>query len=150
MGSLPGCGGAIIVVTQYIQGKLSFGALVAVLTATMGDAAFLLLAQEPIRGIQIFIITGISGIILGYLVDIIHGRKYLLEKAKLSVEFEKIQKVFVSKFNVFWIILFIPGFVLGVLLAFQFNLNETLYFQSLILLILLVQQVPYYLFSCGL
>ena len=130
LGSLPGCGGAIIVVTQYIQGKLSFGALVAVLTATMGDAAFLLLAQEPIRGIQIFIITGISGIILGYLVDIIHGRKYLLEKAKLSVEFEKIQKVFVSKFNVFWIILFVPGFVLGVLLAFQFNLNETLLFSK--------------------
>ena len=44
LGALPGCGGAIVVVTQYIQGRISFGSLVAVLTATMGDAAFLLLA----------------------------------------------------------------------------------------------------------
>ena len=44
LGALPGCGGAIVVVTQYIQGRISFGSLVAVLTATMGDAAFLLLS----------------------------------------------------------------------------------------------------------
>ncbi|MBV1840169.1 putative manganese transporter, partial [Photobacterium ganghwense] len=44
MGALPGCGGAIVVITQFVRGKLSFGAVVAVLTATMGDAAFLLLA----------------------------------------------------------------------------------------------------------
>ena len=43
LGAIPGCGGAIIVVTQYIQGRISFGSLVAVLTATMGDAAFLFL-----------------------------------------------------------------------------------------------------------
>ena len=40
LGALPGCGGAIIVVTQYVTGRLSFGSVVAVLTATMGDAAF--------------------------------------------------------------------------------------------------------------
>ena len=50
LGALPGCGGAIIVVTQFIQGRISFGALVAVLTATMGDAAFLLLSKEPSTG----------------------------------------------------------------------------------------------------
>ena len=44
LGAIPGCGGAIIVVTQYIQGRISFGSLVAVLTATMGDAAFLIFA----------------------------------------------------------------------------------------------------------
>ena len=36
LGALPGCGGAIIVVTQYIQGRIGFGSLVSVLTATMG------------------------------------------------------------------------------------------------------------------
>jgi hypothetical protein len=46
LGALPGCGGAIIVVTQYVSGRLSFGSVVAVLTATMGDAAFLLIAQQ--------------------------------------------------------------------------------------------------------
>ena len=47
LGALPGCGGAVIVMTQYVSGRLSFGAVVAVLTATMGDAAFLLIAQLP-------------------------------------------------------------------------------------------------------
>ena len=56
LGALPGCGGAIIVVTQYIQGRLGFGSLVAVLTATMGDAAFLILAVEPSTGLLIFLI----------------------------------------------------------------------------------------------
>ena len=124
LGALPGCGGAIIVVTQYIQGKLSFGSLVAVLTATMGDAAFLLLSKEPIRGLQIFIITSIAGIISGYIIDFIHHKKYLLEKNKLSVEFEKIKTTFVSKFNIFWLTVFVPGFIIGLLTAFQVNLEK--------------------------
>ena len=53
MGALPGCGGAIIVVTQHIQGRIGFGSLVAVLTATMGDAAFLILAIEPSTGLSL-------------------------------------------------------------------------------------------------
>lgn len=124
LGALPGCGGAIIVVTQYIQGKLSFGSLVAVLTATMGDAAFLLLSKEPIKGLQIFMITSITGIISGYIIDFIHDKKYLLEKNKLSVEFEKIKTTFVSKFNIFWLTVFVPGFIIGLLTAFQINLEQ--------------------------
>ena len=124
LGALPGCGGAIIVVTQYIQGKLSFGSLVAVLTATMGDAAFLLLSKEPIRGVQIFIITSIVGIISGYVVDLFHEKKYLIEKNNLSIEFEKIKSTFVSKFNIFWLSIFVPGFIIGLLTAFQVNLDK--------------------------
>ena len=124
LGALPGCGGAIIVVTQYIQGKLSFGSLVAVLTATMGDAAFLLLSKEPIRGLQIFIITSIVGLISGYIVDFFHEKKYLIEKNKLTVEFEKIKSTFVSKFNIFWLSIFVPGFIIGLLTAFQVNLDK--------------------------
>ena len=41
LGALPGCGGAIIVITRYVSGSLSFGSVLATLTATMGDAAFL-------------------------------------------------------------------------------------------------------------
>ena len=82
LGCIPGCGGAIIVVTQYIQGKLSFGSLVAVLTATMGDAAFLLIAKEPSQGLLVFLVAGITGILSGYLVDIIHKKKYSFIKKK--------------------------------------------------------------------
>ena len=123
LGALPGCGGAIIVVTQYIQGRISFGSLVAVLTATMGDAAFLLLASEPLTGLFIFALGGTVGIITGYIVDAIHSVDYLQNESKIDFEFEPIEKTFVSKFNLFWCLIFAPGFILGLFVAFQFDID---------------------------
>ena len=94
LGALPGCGGAIIVVTQFVQGRLSFGSLVAVLTSTMGDAAFLLLSQDPLSGFQVFLIAGFTGIITGYIVDLFHNQNYLRTKKNLKIEFEKVQETF--------------------------------------------------------
>ena len=126
LGALPGCGGAIIVVTQYIQGRIGFGSLVAVLTATMGDAAFLLLAAEPVTGLFIFGLGAVVGAISGYIVDKIHGENYLQGNSKLKVEFEKISKTFVSKFNIFWTLIFLPGFIIGLLVAFQVDVDHLL------------------------
>ena len=123
LGAIPGCGGAIIVVTQYIQGRISFGSLVAVLTATMGDAAFLILAIEPTTGLLIFGIGIIVGSISGYIIDFIHGLNFMQSETKIKVEFEKINKTFVSNFNFFWLFLFIPGFILGILVAFQIEFS---------------------------
>ena len=127
LGAIPGCGGAIIVVTQYIQGRISFGSLVAVLTATMGDAAFLILAIEPSTGFLIFGIGIVVGSISGYVIDFIHGTKFMQAETKIKVEFEKINKTFVSNFNFFWLFLFIPGFVLGILVAFQIEFVSPIY-----------------------
>ncbi len=124
LGAIPGCGGAIIVVTQYIQGRISFGSLVAVLTATMGDAAFLILAIEPTTGLLIFGIGIIVGSISGYIIDFIHGINFMQSETKIKVEFEKINKTFVSNFNFFWLFLFIPGFILGILVAFQIEFSS--------------------------
>ena len=126
LGALPGCGGAIIVVTQYIQGRISFGSLVAVLTATMGDAAFLLLAAEPITGLFIFALGATVGTLTGYIVDKIHGTSYLQGNSKITVEFQKLKKTFVSKFNIFWTLIFLPGFIVGVFVAFQQDLDQIL------------------------
>ena len=126
LGALPGCGGAIIVVTQYIQGRISFGSLVAVLTATMGDAAFLLLAAEPFTGLFIFALGASVGSLTGYIVDKIHGESYLQGNSKLKVEFEKLKKTFISKFNIFWTVIFLPGFVIGLFVAFQIDLDKIL------------------------
>ena len=123
LGAIPGCGGAIIVVTQYIQGRISFGSLVAVLTATMGDAAFLILAIEPTTGLLIFGIGIIVGSISGYIIDFVHGINFMQSETKIKVEFEKINKTFVSNFNFFWLFLFIPGFILGILVAFQIEFS---------------------------
>ena len=127
LGAIPGCGGAIIVVTQYIQGRISFGSLVAVLTATMGDAAFLILAIEPTTGLLIFGIGIIVGSISGYIIDFIHGINFMQSETKIKVEFEKINKTFVSNFNFFWLFLFIPGFILGILVAFQIEFVSPVY-----------------------
>ena len=126
LGALPGCGGAIVVVTQYIQGRISFGSLVAVLTATMGDAAFLLLAAEPLTGLFIFALGASVGTLTGYIVDKIHGESYLQGNSKLKVEFEKLKKTFVSKFNIFWTLIFLPGFIVGLFVAFQQDLDSIL------------------------
>ena len=124
LGAIPGCGGAIIVVTQYIQGRISFGSLVAVLTATMGDAAFLILAMEPSTGLLIFILGIFVGTISGYIVDLIHGRSFMMTNSDIELEFEKLKKTFVSKFNIFWLMLFVPGFLIGILLAFQIDVDS--------------------------
>ena len=80
LGALPGCGGAVMVITQYVRGGISFGAVVSVLTATMGDAAFLLLAQEPMTGVGVFAAGLGVGIVSGYVVDLIHGTDFLRSK----------------------------------------------------------------------
>ena len=134
LGAIPGCGGAIIVVTQYIQGRISFGSLVAVLTATMGDAAFLILAVEPSTGLLIFVLGIIVGSISGYIIDFIHGINFMQTEINLKVEFEKVGKTFVSNFNYFWLFLFIPGFVMGILVAFQIEFNSSVYNSFLLLI----------------
>ena len=126
LGAIPGCGGAIIVVTQYIQGRISFGALVGVLTATMGDAAFLILAIEPSTGLLIFGLGIIVGTISGYVVDFIHGTSFMIANTNIELEFEKLKKTFVSKFNIIWLTLFLPGFIVGILLAFQIEVDDIL------------------------
>ena len=134
LGAIPGCGGAIIVVTQYIQGRISFGALVAVLTSTMGDAAFLILALEPSTGLLIFFLGIIVGSISGYIVDFIHGTSFLQLNSKVKDELVVIKKTFVSKFNYFWLVLFIPGFVLGIITAFQFEFSFSIYNNFIIII----------------
>ena len=134
LGAIPGCGGAIIVVTQYIQGRISFGSLVAVLTATMGDAAFLILAIEPSTGLLIFTLGIIVGSISGYFVDLLHGIKFMMPESKINIKYDKVKKTFVSNFNIFWILLFVPGFVCGIITAFQFEITYELYNSIFILL----------------
>jgi len=69
LGSTPGCGGAVIVVAAYSSGNISFGAVVATLTATMGDAAFLLIATRPDAAMVVLPLSFGVGIISGYVVD---------------------------------------------------------------------------------
>lgn len=69
LGATPGCGGAVIVVAAYTSGNVRLGAVVAALTATMGDAAFLLLATRPDAAAVVFPVSLAVGVISGWAVD---------------------------------------------------------------------------------
>ena len=126
LGSLPGCGGAIIVLTQYSRGKISFGSVVATLTATMGDAAFLLLAKDPKIGFLIMIIGFLVGFVSGILVNKIHGKSFMkingCDIIRLNCKPSNYKAS--NTLDIFWVTLLIPGIILGVLSAFQINLEE--------------------------
>lgn len=116
MGALPGCGGAIIVMTQYVSGRLGFGSVVAVLTSTMGDAAFLLIAREPQTALLVYGISLSVGIVSGYIIEAIHGRDFLREKRESKEAFmEHVETLPYPGFLKYvWGILIIPGFILGI------------------------------------
>jgi len=130
LGALPGCGGAIIVLTQYSRGKISFGSVVATLTATMGDAAFLLIAKEPVIGLLIMFIGFSVGFVSGILVNFIHHKNFLkmngCDLIKLSSKPSKYKAS--ENLDLIWMVLIIPGVFIGVLTAFQIDLN--LYFSN--------------------
>lgn len=65
----PGCGGAIIVVALYARGAVSYGAAIAALVATMGDATWVLLAAEPVLTLQLKLLLLGTGATAGYVVD---------------------------------------------------------------------------------
>ncbi len=73
LGATPGCGGAVVVVAAYASGNVSFGAVVATLTATMGDAAFLLIATRPDAAAVVLPLSVTVGILSGWLVDRFNG-----------------------------------------------------------------------------
>jgi hypothetical protein len=121
LGALPGCGGAVVVMTQYVQGSISFGAVVAVLTSTMGDAAFLLLVKEPKTGLLVISISIIVGILSGYIVNWTHPKGFLEIERKQSKQDEECiptPPIAIWK-RAIWFGLLAPGFVLGLLIAFQ-------------------------------
>lgn len=126
MGALPGCGGAIIVMTQYVTGRLGFGSMVAVLTSTMGDAAFLLIAREPKTALLVYVIALIAGTVSGYIVEAIHGKDFLRKEIKTEKEFkESAENPGVLGFLQFpWLLIMLPGLALGAANAFQLDANE--------------------------
>lgn len=69
LGATPGCGGAVVVVAAYSSGNVGFGAVVATLTATMGDAAFLLIATRPDAALVVLPLSFAVGIVSGWIVD---------------------------------------------------------------------------------
>lgn len=124
LGALPGCGGAIIVVTQFTKNQASFGAIVGVLTATMGDAAFLLLATKPIEGLIIMAISLVVGVTSGVLVNMIHKKDYLQPNANDQVVDCVAQPTKAVRFSKsVWKVAIIPSLIIAILIALNTNFD---------------------------
>lgn len=124
LGMLPGCGGAIIVVTQFVHGRVGFAALVAVLISTMGDASFLLLAREPQTALLVLVVSLAAGVLFGYLIQYLHGEDFLRpdsspDEHQVTVSCSLNQGVVPASLSWVWRLLLLPGLILGVLAAFQ-------------------------------
>ena len=117
LGMSPGCAGAIVVTSAYSAGNVSLGALVAALTSTMGDAAFLLIATKPLAAGVLLPMSLLAGIITGLIVDRFH-KTHIPGRAGAVCDFgPRIQKARHRD----WIFgaVALPGLGLGLLDAFQ-------------------------------
>ena len=121
LGALPGCGGAVVVITAFARGNIRLGAMVAALIATMGDAAFLLLAKEPTTYIRLIGISMFAAIVSGWLVDRFHqGELY-------SSEVKHVKNVRIGELrnrDKLFIALAAPGLILGILQLAQIDIYE--------------------------
>ena len=79
LGSVPGCMGGFATVSLYTHRMFSFGALVAMMIASSGDEAFIMLAMIPEQALILFIILFIIAIGVGIVTDLIHDKMHAKE-----------------------------------------------------------------------
>ena len=75
LGSIPGCMGGFATVSLYTHRIFSFGALVAMMIASSGDEAFVMLAMIPEQALLLFVVLFVIAVVVGFLVDVIFKPK---------------------------------------------------------------------------
>ena len=76
LGSVPGCMGGFATVSLYTHRMFSFGALVAMMIASSGDEAFVMLAMIPEQALIIFAVLFVIAVVAGVLIDYLADRKH--------------------------------------------------------------------------
>lgn len=71
LGLIPGCIGGFASVSLYTHGIISFGALIAMMIASSGDEAFMIIAMIPDQAMQIFLLLFVIAVVCGLLTDFI-------------------------------------------------------------------------------
>ena len=74
LGSIPGCMGGFATVSLYTHRMFSFGALVAMMIASSGDEAFVMLAMIPEQALIIFAVLFVLAIAVGIITDKVYDR----------------------------------------------------------------------------
>lgn len=111
LGTTPGCGGAVVVVAAYSSGNVGFGAVVAALTATMGDAAFLLIATRPDAALVVLPLSFAVGIVSGWIVDALNKVEFRAETSGQCDYAPLIGRVRPKDYA--YLVLTAPGLVVG-------------------------------------
>ncbi|MGB5558804.1 MAG: putative manganese transporter [Paracoccaceae bacterium] len=111
LGATPGCGGAVVVVAAYSSGNVGFGAVVATLTATMGDAAFLLIATRPDAALVVLPMSFFVGIASGWIVDRFN-RIDMTPRSTGSCEFAPLIGKIRAR-DIGYLVLAAPGLIVG-------------------------------------
>ncbi len=75
LGVIPGCLGGYITVSMYSKRAFSFGALLAMMIATTGDEAFVMLAMYPVTALWIFLGLFVLAIAVGLLAEFFERRR---------------------------------------------------------------------------
>lgn len=124
LGATPGCGGAVVVVAAYASGHVRFGAVVATLTATMGDAAFLLIATRPDAAAVVLPLSFGVGILSGWIVDMIGGPKIVETNTSASKIIPTIGKIRAR--DMAYVALAAPALVVGAAQLVQIEIGSVL------------------------
>ena len=74
LGAVPGCMGGFASVSLYTHGLISFGALIAMMIASSGDEAFVMLAMFPGKSGWLFLILFVVAVAVGLLVDLFRSK----------------------------------------------------------------------------
>lgn len=123
LGATPGCGGAVVVVAAYSSGNVGFGAVVAALTATMGDAAFLLIATRPDAAAVVLPMSFGIGILSGWLIDWLVRTEFRAPDASSCDLAPLIGKLRAR--DVAYLVVAVPGLAMGVSQLMQIDLEAT-------------------------
>jgi hypothetical protein len=121
LGTTPGCGGAVVVVAAYSSGHVGFGAVVATLTATMGDAAFLLIATRPDAAAVVLPLSFVVGVLSGWIVDKMDVGAPATDPSK---SLEPVRIGALRPRDIAFLVAALPGFVFGVLQLLQSPLYD--------------------------
>ena len=76
LGSVPGCMGGFAAVSLYTHRMFSFGALVAMMIASSGDEAFVMLAMIPEQALILFAVLFVIAVLVGVVTDKISDQRH--------------------------------------------------------------------------
>lgn len=132
IGAIPGCVGGFAVTSLYNRGLVSFGALVAMMVASSGDEAFVMLSMFPRKAVMVICLLVCIAFVAGLLVDLAGIRdrshvdaadedeaacrkrtirSFLVDDVLKHVVFKHLPRVFAWTFGILFVLALLESYV---------------------------------------